>query len=355
MLNGTFPQGPDALTPGWLTQILRSSGAIKAAAVQSLRISPPAPGVPGLSCLVTLTYDTDEASAPQTLYVKFSAPDVSPDWVWMFQNEVRFYQQLSKRSGLRTPHCYYSDINAETGHHVLVMEAIDTINEGDIATGLSLESAEQAMRSIATFHASWWEKPELATLDWLDVDDSPPTASDHQEVWQQFVDAMGGQIPDSFKAIGARYGENIAMAFGLLRESPQTLVHGDYHAANLLFSRDGLVVIDWHLLFRGRGACDIGYLLSSSLQPADRRAGELAIVQRYHDILIENGVEGYSFDECFRDYRLSILRLLHVFVVVGGNGALEQDYGTPVLDALQARLDAALTDLKIAELVYEYV
>ena len=352
-----IPEGPESLTTNWLTEILRSSGAIKAAAVQSVGISPPAPGVSGVNSLVTLTYDIDEANTPQNLYIKFSPPQ--PDrrigGLPFYRSEVRFYQQLARHSGLRTPRCFYSDVNLETGEYILVLEAIDTINKGDFVTGLSPETSEHAIRTIAKFHASWWEKPELAALDWLAEGDLQRTASEFQDRWQPFVDAMGGQIPDSFQAIGARYGENVAIAFALHRHAPRTLVHGDYHVANLLFSSDGLAVIDWQFLFRGRGVSDVAYHLCLSLQPADRQANETAFLQRYHDILIENGVEGYTFDECFRDYRLSVLRPLHVVISIIGNGALVRDYGTPVQDALLARLDAALTDLKVAELLSEYV
>lgn len=357
-----IPAGPAELTNEWLTKALRSSGAIKDAAVKSVRIARASDangrekGVVGVSCLITLTYDIDEANAPQTLYIKFSSPDDKINRAWLYQNEVRFYQKLASRSGLRTPHCYYSDINVETGEHILVMEHIHTIETGDHVTGYSPEEAVQAVRSIAKFHAMWWGNSELATFDWLTEDELGRTENDFEEDWKPFVDYMGGQIPESFKTIGAHFGKNLIAAYKLHSKSPRTLLHNDYHIENLLFKDDtSLVVIDWHIIMRGRGVWDVAYNLCLSLQPTDRQTSEMSLLQLYHDILLEHGVQNYTFDDCFHDYRLAVLRPFYIFTSVVGGGAFEGEHGARVIDAIVPRLDAALSDLKVAELLSEYV
>ncbi|MDH3599878.1 MAG: ecdysteroid 22-kinase family protein [Candidatus Tectomicrobia bacterium] len=40
----------------------------------------------------------------------------------LYEREVRFYEQLVPQMELRTPNCYYSAIDLETGHSVLLLE-----------------------------------------------------------------------------------------------------------------------------------------------------------------------------------------------------------------------------------------
>jgi hypothetical protein len=76
-------------------------------------------------------------------------------------------------------------------------------------------------------------------------------------------------------------------------------------------------VIDWQLRTRGRGAFDVAYFLSENLQPEDRRAGDMDLLRIYHRILVGNGVQGYTFDQCLHDYRLSLLfRLSYIVYTV---------------------------------------
>lgn len=72
-----FPQQPEALTAGWLTDRLRASGAISEAAVLSFDCRPIGThnGMTGALVRLTLRYDVAEAHAPRSLIAKFSQPD----------------------------------------------------------------------------------------------------------------------------------------------------------------------------------------------------------------------------------------------------------------------------------------
>jgi hypothetical protein len=68
-------------------------------------------------------------------------------------------------------------------------------------------------------------------------------------------------------------------------------------------------VIDWGLLCVGRGAFDVASLCGR-LSPENRARHERAWVERYHEALLAGGVRGYSFDDCWIDYRRSMLHWL---------------------------------------------
>jgi len=354
----SIPEGTQALTADWLTQALRANGVIKNSAVTSVEIARATDeygrnkGIVGVSCRAAVTYDRPEANAPQTLYVKLSQPDNSSKRTWFYQNEVRFYQNLASRSGLRTPRCYYADIIPETGQHILLLEEIQESNARDLVSGYSIAEADKAVRSIAKFHANWWEKSELDTLDWIDESQLHRSEKEWQDQWQPFVKMMGNQIPESIRAFGTDYGKNIVKGYQIHHQSPRTLLHGDYRVENILFPEDGVVVpIDWQVLMRGRGVTDVAYNLVSSLHPDDRRNHEEALLRVYHNILTENGVRGYSFEQCFDDYRLSMIRRLQISVSAIGSGSFASEQGARVVNALLPRLDAALTDLRVYDLL----
>lgn len=65
--------GPEGLTPAWLTAVLRASGRIDAAAVTSVDVKPVGNGLLGLNLRLHLGYDREEPGAPRTLVTKLAA------------------------------------------------------------------------------------------------------------------------------------------------------------------------------------------------------------------------------------------------------------------------------------------
>jgi hypothetical protein len=71
----------------------------------------------------------------------------------------------------------------------------------------------------------------------------------------------------------------------------------------------------------------------------------------YHSILLESGIQGYSFEECLLDYRLSMLEVFVFWVDVGGYCDFEGDRATVYLHNTLERFNAAITDLECSELI----
>ncbi|KAJ3127683.1 hypothetical protein HK100_009601 [Physocladia obscura] len=89
-----------------------------------------------------------------------------------------------------------------------------------------------------------------------------------------------------------------------IKTNPFSLVHGDYHPANLMFRRadDALMVLDWEVVGLGSGPQDVAQYLISHMYPEERRMWEMEFLQAYYDTLVGDGVDGYSFEDCRRDY-----------------------------------------------------
>jgi aminoglycoside/choline kinase family phosphotransferase len=356
-----FPEKPEDLTAEWLTYVLREQGVIKNACVQSFEAKPTGgvSGVLGEHVRLHLTYDITESDVPQTIYAKFSLSDPNlrsiPQQLGFYKNEASFYEQIATQVELRTPHCFYNALNEETGSCILLLEDLAPARNGEYTVGCSPEQAELAVQAIAKFHATWWESPQLDTLSWLSEYNAKEYQSIYDRASQPFFDKVGDRLPKSLLKLAIRSLKSVSIVDNSHFEAPQTMIHGDYHLENLFFATEQggvpLAVVDWQTVHRGRGVMDVAYLLVKGLQPTDRKTYEMDILHSYHRILLENGVQGYSFDQCLLDYRLHTLRALYVFIGVIGLGLYQGDRLNSYCDALVPRMDAALTELNVGELL----
>ncbi len=168
-----FPFHPGDMTAEWLTDRLRSSGAIDQARVQSLQLAPVDPGN-GVTCVlvrVILTYDLVEPQAPATLVAKFSDPD--PEFRAMvhsmgfFEREVSFYSEFAADIPIVVPRCYFAGIAPGDGWSLLLLEDLAPARNGSWTLGSSLEDLRVAVAGIAAVHAAWWQSPRLESASWL--------------------------------------------------------------------------------------------------------------------------------------------------------------------------------------------
>ena len=58
--------------------------------------------------------------------------------------------------------------------------------------------------------------------------------------------------------------------------------------------------------------------MSQNVRTEERRAHEDELLHHYHDRLLEQGVENYSFEQCVDDYDVAVLYLLSYPIVVAG-------------------------------------
>ena len=130
------PPNAGALSAGWLTESLRRSGTLSAARVVTLAWTPvDTSGATATVVRVAIEYDRDEAGAPTTLVAKFASPhDPIRAVIHMFgleRNEVEFYRQLGTDAGIPVPRCYFADLDAASGHFVLLLEDLTNARVGD--------------------------------------------------------------------------------------------------------------------------------------------------------------------------------------------------------------------------------
>ena len=90
-----------------------------------------------------------------------------------------------------------------------------------------------------------------------------------------------------------------------------TLIHGDVGHTNVLVPRDGdrpIYIIDrqpfdWSLT-TWLGVYDLAYAMVLDWPVETRRRLEMPVLRRYHDQLAQKGLESYSWEQLYDDYRL---------------------------------------------------
>ena len=362
----TIPATPQELTPEWLTAALRDTGTIKNATVTSFDMEPDIAagvGFMGQLARVAPRYDQPEEGAPQSLIAKFPthAPENREiaDAFRFYEIETRFYEEIAGEVELRTPRRYYSAMAADSSDFILLLEDLAPARVADQVTGCTAEQADLAIRELAKFHATWWEHPRLATLDWLWPMNHPVRAQasqdSYQQAWGPFVENFEKAVPSDILELGEKFGSRVATLLDRLAEPPVTISHGDYRLDNLFFATpeggDPIAVVDWQIVSRGRSMFDVAYFMTGTLPPAERKAKEMEILHMYHDILTERGVRNFDFDQCLLDYRVSTLFCWLYAVIILGSLDVTNERGLALFTANLERNVAALADLNAAELL----
>jgi Ser/Thr protein kinase RdoA (MazF antagonist) len=158
--------------------------------------------------------------------------------------------------------------------------------------------------------------------------------------------------------IGENLGRQLVKFFSYLESAPRTICHNDYQASNIFFFTEAngdllQTVIDWQLITFGRGVGDMANFLSKCVRPEVRQAHEMGWLKMYQAILVENGVEGYSFNACLNDYRLALFEGWWRMVFAVGSGTLTPEEEAGFCNVLLPRYCAALLDLNAGELLTE--
>ena len=304
---------PEAVTPDWLTAVLRAGGVN--AWVANFTAKPVGTGQIGQSVKFSLDYAHAAAGAPASLVGKFPSPGDESRATGIalgnYIREVNFYKHLAPTALIATPKCYFTDVDPLTSEFVLMMEDLAPAEQGDQLKGCSLEQARLAVHEAANLHASHWDDASIEDLAWVSGTRAagPSGSADPGAVialWQAFCARYGDRVSADSRRIGdtltANYGRYAALYTG-----PKSLVHIDYRPDNMMFATpEGgrlLTVLDWQSLAFGCGVTDVAYFLAGALSREQRRALERDLLREYHERLCVLGVKDYDFETCWRDYR----------------------------------------------------
>ncbi|MEQ8767510.1 MAG: phosphotransferase [Planctomycetota bacterium] len=363
MSERTVPYCSRDLTASFLTETLREAGVIASARVTGFDVEPLNGRESFLGRLdrLRLRYDAEEHSAPASLIAKFSTDKAGLrmmlNMVQIYEREVRFYREIARSFETWTPDCHFAEVEPSTGHSILLLQDLADALVGDHLEGCTPDDARLAIRRLASFHAAWWEHRRLDTLSWLPSYDARADFMQamYQQIWSSFREKYQDLLPEAFLELASRFQEHVADSCRRLARSPRTIVHGDYRLDNLLFDGSGperkIVAIDWQMVACGQGPIDVAYFLVYCFEPSVRRRIELALLREYHEVLLEDGVSGYTFEDCRAAYRQAILQILFRVVTSGALLDLTSERGRALARSVARRCTEAAIDHDVAELM----
>lgn len=295
---------PDQIDCPWLNAVLGARGIGEIAEVD---VSPVGAGQLGETARLALRY-APGASGPATLIAKFASSDASSLEVarsWsLYDREVRFYDELAARAGLRTAG-YFGARMDEAGGFVLLLEDLAPDAPGDQFSGLTHPQMTLAVVEAARLHAAFQNADADPALAWLDAGRIAQPFY-QPEVLRAAWPAFRDRYADKLDAGQIRVCDTLAERYEIFarpRASPRCVTHNDCRPDNMLIGRDRLTVVDWQSVALGWGAVDIAYLIGGACDSAERRALEPELLRTYHAELIRLGITDYTLDELQQDYR----------------------------------------------------
>ena len=342
------------LTPEWFTEALRESPAVGEVTVTGAEASLFGTGQFGLVARAELTYAGDAGDAPASVIVKLPSTDPGSRQLGVaigaYEAEVRFYDEIAPRTDVTVPNSYWGGFEPGTGRVTLVLEDLsEHWTVGDAIAGGTLEQAEAAIDQTVRLQASLWDVAELRDLDWLSspartqlLFDGTPAAM------PLFAERFGERLDPVHMAAAERLGPKAStFPAKAWAGTPLVVAHGDYRLDNLLFAGGAATVIDWQSVLLAPPGIDLGIYLASCLPTEVRRSNQDALLHRYHDGLLERGVEGFSFDDCVESLRVCCL---YVFLLgIGVSVTLEQtERGDQMFAALITQSAELVDDLGAA-------
>jgi hypothetical protein len=297
---------------------------------------------------------TGDPMLPATVLAKIPSEDAGTRELMAgaYVNEIRFYTDLASTVDIKVPHCYYAAVG-EAGTFTLLLEDLAPAQVGEQIGGCTPQQALGAVVNLAGLHGPRWCDPTLMEIEGMSSgkEMGEMLALNFPSATENFVDVLGDQMQpedlETLQALAPLAGRWIAA-----RADRFALLHMDYRLDNLLFDLDGdgVNAVDWQSMSIGLPGRDVAFFLSTGLVPEDRREHEQAIVAAYHQKLLAYGVDGYSANQCWDDYRFGMLQNPFI-TVLGCVYGTRTERGDRMFLAMIERGCAAIRDHDVFSLI----
>lgn len=348
----------DQMTPEWLTYVLAKSRALTHGAVQAIEFNTNEREL-STSYRLRIAYSDDaQGLMPEFLFLKTVNADMDEEFFG--SSEVDYYRRdYVGLAGAPLLRCYDSVFSAEQRRYHLLLDDVSNSHVEVRTKTPTLEYGLVLAESLACLHAHWWGAERIAASG----DRLPDAARINRfvEVARPgagyIIEAMSDQLephwPAAINELLARHPQ--AMIDRTRDPQGFTLIHGDANRTNILVPREGerpLYIIDrqpfdWSLTV-WLGVYDLAYAIILDWDTTERRRHEMEILRHYHDQLIAHGVEEYSWERLYDDYRLSVAICVYV-AIEWCRGGINHEWTHIWLPKLQRSLTAC-DDLNCREL-----
>jgi hypothetical protein len=254
------------------------------------------------------------------------------------RHEAKFYSIIAeKMDEMPIPTCYDAVYSNITLLSHLILENLSNTHIELPPDPPSKQHCEKAIDCLAELHAYWWNHPKLneITRHSVVLCIMKENSFNEKEIFKYFknqnrdlkqffliqkipfTDGISDKRKELFKTVFSLYPQLI---YDRMSRRNITLIHNDAHFWNFFYPKDinneklKACLTDWGTWGIGVGCQDLAFMIGIFLSPENRRSIEKDLIKRYYNNLLKFGVENYSWDECYYDYKL--LTLLNLFRII---------------------------------------
>lgn len=352
----------DQITTAWLTRALTQSGALRGGEVASFEVDT-RDRVLSTSHHLRIVYSKDSSGdRPDILFLKTVNADQEDEFFGPSEVDyyVRDYVGVACAPIVR---CYDGAFSAEQRRYHLLLDDLSASHVEAKTKTPTLEYGLALAEALACLHAHWWGAERIATAG-----DRLPNAEQIERfvaiaepgaghILPEFTDQLKPHWPEALGELIERHPR--AMIDRTRDGNGFALIHGDANRTNIIVPREGdrpLYILDrqpfdWSLTV-WLAAYDLAYAVVLDWDIALRRRYEMQILRHYHEQLIARGVRGYTWEQLFDDYRLSVPICAYV-AIEWCRGGINHEWTHIWLPKLQRSLTAC-DDLNCRELWQRY-
>lgn len=355
-----IPTSAGDITPEWMTTVLRSDRPNWAGVVTTIQAEGFGASA-GAMCEILrchLQYDPDYEDGPPSVVVKYTGANVQNRAVarlqQLYRREVWFYRQSAVRSPALA-HCYAAEYDPTTDEVVLVLEDVVGAWSIDVTHGFTASQATAVVAALASIHSATWQARDVP---FPAICAQGGTSASAVESSIERFDAAWGEMRRRAPALLAdpeaaawlvEFGDQLTadrqrtLLTGGQR-MPMTLLHGDLHADNILWRRDGsgCVLVDWQTCGAGPVVLDLAYFLSGN---AADPASAHACLRAYHAALAPAIRDAYAWDRLCADYHWAVTACLRYGLMLGAAVDLRNAGLRALFGAMITRLTHAARSL----------
>lgn len=356
-----IPQSGKAIDADWLQRAFAAGEASDFPAVRDVAVEDigAGRGLMGEILRCHLTWEEESATAPVSVVVKLPAQSRKSlrldRRLSLYKREYDYYRHVGGRAPSRSPTLLYGDYEAKSRRFVLVLEDLRDMASADQIVGATAEQARAVVRALARLHGFYWNRTDRLSGIGIYNSFSPKFARLLRIAYLANLapafDHLGDLFTGEMRQLARDYGPLMEDRPGAAA-SPVTFIHGDVRLDNMFFDASGgdeVALVDWQTSCLGNGLYDVAYFLGGSVPVEIRREIERDALGEYSDIVRSMGATDFSFEDCWRLYRESVLLLLLPTIVICGGLDLSDDRTRRLVEIAVRRTLAAIEDLDAVE------
>lgn len=237
--------------------------------------------------------------------------------------EVEFYKFIQKLKDIKLPvaQCFDAYISEDKSKYLLLLE--DLSNEFFSSEKVDFTSENiwiSAACSLAKFHATFWNLHQMNSNSLLidTMEDVNSYIKNTYESYEKFINYVENRFDvETFTIFDHALKISVVLETErykrICSKNNITIIHGDSHIYNYMFAHNqdkAPIIVDFQFWGLGIGARDVAHLTRVSFPKDFNEEFHQLIVRKYYEELLEHGVQGYSWDTCWNDYRKQVASML---------------------------------------------